>query len=147
VLVGHSFAGHALLTVGDDELDARTLRVAVTPYFNIDENLGPLRTTTRLLRWARHSRLVWQAGWAAYLFRRRHIHALGDDLVEPGRLEYRRCPPLLLVRALESLMCSTIAAGRLDRSLVMLGEDDRFLDRRLHGRLAGVPPRQRSGRP
>jgi pimeloyl-ACP methyl ester carboxylesterase len=126
VLVGHSLAGAALLSLSDELLGERTSRIAVTPVFPfVDRGLRlTLLVTAFLLRTlCRHDGI-------RRLFGRFLLHAPDTRRYAPEerRQIYERfleIPPSVLAE-ITSTMARAVphASDRLDRCMVVVGKDD-----------------------
>ncbi len=126
VLVGHSIAGTALLSVGDGELGERISRIAITPVYPEDTTMG--RGSTRA--WARVIGAVARVGalkrfMASSIHRRPDIQDLPDGMKERMVAEFLRASPTVLKLLFGQLADARPAsADGLHRCLVLVGEDD-----------------------
>jgi pimeloyl-ACP methyl ester carboxylesterase len=127
VLVGHSLAGVALLSVSDGEVGERTSRIALTPMFPSYDSVfrTQLRTAAWLLRRLRH----WPAAYA-YLGKRVLVHGRemrGYAMHEREAVyqAFLSLAPGVIAQLAEQMSRAVPApADRLERCLVVVGTND-----------------------
>jgi serine/threonine-protein kinase len=127
VLVGHSYSAHALMTLGDEELAPHTARVAITPFIPIARNEKMLRLFTRVLATTSRHPALWAAFRVYFLRRQRRILPLSEELIQHSLGEIRAIHPRTLHLMMRELGSSQLAEGRLERCVVMFGDEDPML--------------------
>jgi hypothetical protein len=132
VLVGHSLSGHAILTCRDEELGKHCARVAVTPLVPTAANRRMLHLMSLAFRAAQRQRAGWRVLVAAYLRQIRASEHVEDAVIDRTREELMQPGTALLgARAFLQLRQSRMQVGGHDRCVVMWGERDPLLPRRL----------------